>query len=88
MGHEEYFQSKGEKALIFSGLPRASCLRIVLACEQALQLRRVKQDVRERARSFLAPRTRSSIACGCRVASYNSPKWRACSKARIVLLRR
>lgn len=60
LGHEEYFQSAGYKALAFSVVPRASRLRIVLACEQALQLRWAKRDARERAHSFFAPRARVS----------------------------
>ena len=60
LGHEEYFQSAAYKALAFSVVPRTSRLRIVLACEQALQLRWAKRDARERAHSFFAPRARVS----------------------------
>ena len=88
LGHEEYFQSAGYKALAFSVVPRASRLRIVLACEQALQLRWAKRT-RENARILSSPLALASpIACGSRVTSRDSPKWRACSKDRIVLLRR
>lgn len=71
LGHEEYFQSAGYKALAFSVVPRASRLRIVLACEQALQLRWAKRDARERAHSFFAPRARVS----CRVRLSRDFPW-------------